>query len=60
MPKVIRGSKEAKKFVNVTRGGDIRKIKCTCGNYAVAAPDGKGGIMQKCICGKMFKSTSLD
>lgn len=59
---VTKGTKDARRqeAVQIVKShGDVRKIRCRCGNYAVATPDGKGGVMHKCICGKTYASTPI-
>jgi uncharacterized OB-fold protein len=56
---VVKGTKDSFNF----RGSDeVRKLRCKkCGELALPAPDGKGGMQMQCFnCGTIFKSTALD
>jgi hypothetical protein len=71
MPKIIAGTKalrEAKKQtqdhrtvkIHKATGGNVSKIRCTCGTLAHPTPNAQGGTTLKCAnCGRQFGVRSL-
>lgn len=63
MPKVIKGSKDARAYKVIKGPEDTRQIRCTnqkCKNLARQVPDGKGGHVYQCdACGTKFLFSSM-
>ena len=63
MAKVIKGTKDLKRYQVLKGPSDTRQIRCTnqkCRNLAVQVPDGKGGFIYQCsTCKAKFKHTAL-
>jgi hypothetical protein len=63
MAKVIKGTKDRKRFQVLKGQADTRQIRCTnqkCRNIAVQVPDSKGGFVYRCqTCGREFSFMQL-
>lgn len=63
MSKVVKGTKDLKKYRVVKGPADTRQVRCTnqkCKNLATQVPDGKGGMVYQCsACGAKFLFTRM-
>ena len=54
MSKVVKGTKDKKKYQVLKGPSDTRQLRCTkqtCKNLVVQVPDGKGGFVYECpVC----------
>ncbi len=64
MAKTINGTKSLKTrtpdvTIRKAVGNNVTKIRCPCGQLAHPRPDGKGGQILSCTCGKTFSSRAM-
>ncbi len=59
MAKVIKGTKDRKEFRVIKGSKDTRQVRCKCGGLAIQVPDGKGGFVYSCQCGRKFSFSPL-
>jgi hypothetical protein len=61
MNKVIKGTKDKKRYEIIKGSPDQREIRCTkCRSIATQVPDGKGGFICRCTsCGSTFRFKRL-
>ncbi len=61
MDKIVKGTKDRKRYEIIKGSPDQREIRCTkCKGVATQAPDGKGGFICSCTsCGTKFRFQKL-
>lgn len=57
--KVIEGTKARKEYQVVKGQKDTRQVRCKCGSLASQVPDGQGGFVYACTCGKRFTFSAI-